>query len=76
MKFNGVGSASIYKESLPQENYSLRHSCPGVLSAEIDKNNICSSKFNISFRDLKSLDGKNVVFGKVIKGMETLFKVR
>ena len=74
-KFNGVGGASIYDEALPDENFSLQHSCPGVLSTYIDDKNACDSKFNLTFRPLRTMDGKKIVFGKVVKGIQNIYKV-
>lgn len=38
-------------------------------------NNKITSQFSITFEEMPSLDGKQVVFGKVVKGAENLFKI-
>lgn len=35
-----------------------------------------SSQFCITFKRMESLDHKNVVFGKIIKGNDNLFKIQ
>lgn len=75
-KFNGVGGASIYEDDLPDENATLKHTCHGVLSTYSEDRNTCDSKFNLTFKPLKTMDGKKIVFGKVVRGMQNLFKVR
>ena len=71
-KFNGTGGASIYEEPIPDENFTLKHSCPGVLTTCSDDKSTCDSKFNLTFRPLKTMDGKRIVFGKVVKGIDIL----
>ncbi|KAL2716865.1 E3 SUMO-protein ligase RanBP2-like [Vespula squamosa] len=67
-KFNGLGGTSIYGDSFKDENFNLRHAGPGVLSMyktdDVKENN---SKFNLTFKTLKTMDGRRVVFGKVIE---------
>ncbi|XP_014205169.1 peptidyl-prolyl cis-trans isomerase E-like [Copidosoma floridanum] len=82
-KFNGIGGASIYEDeeaypSLADENLALRHACPGVLSTFAGDRStaLFDSKFNLTFRPLKTMDGKNVVFGKIVKGLPNLLKVK
>ncbi|KAI4497423.1 hypothetical protein M0802_007434 [Mischocyttarus mexicanus] len=68
VKFNGAGGTSIYGDSFKDENFNLRHAGPGVLSMykanDAQENN---SKFNLTFKTLKTMDGRRVVFGKVIE---------
>lgn len=74
-KFNGSGGASIYGESFENENYNLRHAGPGILSIYSEDGNKCNSKFNLTLRQLETVDGKHVVFGKVIAGLANIYKV-
>ncbi|XP_033353384.1 E3 SUMO-protein ligase RanBP2-like isoform X1 [Bombus vosnesenskii] len=74
-KLNGCGGKSIYGESFEHENYNLRHAGPGILSMCNETENTCNSKFNLTFRQLETVDGKNVVFGKVIAGLSNIYKI-
>ncbi|XP_011311054.1 peptidyl-prolyl cis-trans isomerase [Fopius arisanus] len=74
-KFNGTGGTSIYGDKFNDENYHLRHNAPGVLSMSHDEKNFNDSKFNLSFRMLTTLDGKNVVFGRVVKGLANIYRI-
>ncbi|XP_050439760.1 uncharacterized protein LOC126845202 [Adelges cooleyi] len=68
----GLGGVSIYNENFSDENYILSHNAPGVLSMynfEKDKNN---SQFLITFKPLNTLNGRYVVFGKVVDGLRIL----
>ncbi|XP_011497208.1 PREDICTED: E3 SUMO-protein ligase RanBP2-like [Ceratosolen solmsi marchali] len=75
IKYNGIGGASIFQTPSSDDDFSLEHSCPGVLSTYNDKKIAFDSRFNLTFRPLPSMDGRKVVFGKVIKGMQNLFKI-
>ncbi|KAG7208451.1 hypothetical protein KM043_014677 [Ampulex compressa] len=74
-KYNGTGGNSIYGESFERENFDLRHGAPGVLSMCNNEYNKNDSKFNLTFKKLKTVNGKNVVFGKVIKGLMNIYKI-
>lgn len=54
----------------------LRHSGPGFLAmSNSGKPNTGGSQFYITLKELKHLDGKNAIFGKVVEGMEVLNKL-
>lgn len=76
VKFNGLGGTSIYGDSFKDENFNLRHAGPGVLSMyktnDMKENN---SKFNLTFKTLKTMDGRRVVFGKVVSNLSVIYKV-
>ncbi|KAK2587747.1 hypothetical protein KPH14_003855 [Odynerus spinipes] len=75
-KFNGIGGTSIYGDSFQDENFNLRHAGPGVLSMyksdDAQENN---SKFNLTFKQLKTMDGRRVVFGKVVSNLAVMYKI-
>ncbi|EFN78135.1 E3 SUMO-protein ligase RanBP2, partial [Harpegnathos saltator] len=68
-KFNGTGGISIYGTSFNSENFELCHAGPGILSMCTDDAGRNDSKFNLTFKHLKTVDGHNVVFGRVVAGM-------
>ncbi|KAK1282825.1 Serine/threonine-protein kinase TOR [Acorus calamus] len=74
-KRNGRGGESIYGGKFEDENFMLRHDGPGVLSMANGGPNTNGSQFFITFKATPHLDGKHVVFGKLVQGRETLKKM-
>ncbi|WOK99424.1 peptidyl-prolyl cis-trans isomerase CYP63-like isoform X2 [Canna indica] len=72
-KRDGSGGESAYGRKFPDENFKLKHDGLGFLSMASATPNSNGSIFSITFRATPQLDGKNVVFGKVVSG-STLLK--
>ncbi|RZC62812.1 hypothetical protein C5167_024549 [Papaver somniferum] len=70
---NGSGGESIYGARFPDENFVKKHTGPGILSMANLGPDTNGSQFMISFESrIFFLDGKHVVFGQLVQGMNVL----
>ena len=72
---DGTGAYSIYGGKFTDENFTLKHDVAGLLSMANSGRDSNGCQFFITCSKCDFLDGKHVVFGRVLDGLLVMRKI-
>lgn len=72
---DGEGGESVYGDVYKDENFTMNHDAPYLLSSANAGPDTNSSQFFITLAAAPSLDGKHCAFGRVVEGSEVVDRI-
>jgi peptidyl-prolyl isomerase H (cyclophilin H) len=75
LRGDGSGAISIYGDTFADEGFFINHSEPGLLSMANSGSNSNGCQFFITCAPCDFLDGKHVVFGRIIEGVNVMRQI-
>eukprot|EP00392_Amoebophrya_sp_AT5.2_P002396 g2401.t1 len=72
---SGINSVSASGEPVPDDSFKYKHDAAGLLGMVKSKLDTNGSQFYVTLKELPMCNGKTVIFGRVISGMRTMWKI-